>query len=124
MTLATDPTQVPPTRSVLVIDDEPEELADRLAGLGFSVRTARSAEEAASALGAVEVALVPLGRAPQGVGTVLADAAGRVGLVALVGRGETAGDRWDVTVQTPALPAELRAAIHAAGTKARVRGRV
>lgn len=124
MTLAADPTRVPPTRSVLVVDNEPEELADRLAGLGFSVRTARSAEEAAAALEAVEVALVPIGRAPQGVGAVLADAAGRVGLVALVGRGEAAGERWDVTLQTPALPAELRAAVHAAATKARVRGRV
>jgi GAF domain-containing protein len=124
MTLAADPTRVPPARSVLVVAHEPQELADRLGGLGFAVRTARSADEAATALEAVEVALVPIGRAPQGVGTVLAEAAGRVGLVALVARGEAAGERWDVTVQTPALPTELRAAVHAAATKARVRGRV
>jgi len=122
MTLADDPREAPGQRTVLVVDENPAELAGRLVRLGFTVLTARSAGDAAAQLDAADVAVVPLGRAPQGIGATLAAAGDRIGLVALVGPGEEAGDRWDVSLRAPALPAELRSAVHTAATKARVRG--
>jgi signal transduction histidine kinase len=121
ITLATDPEETPAARPVLVVDRAPEELAERLGGLGFPVRTARTTDEVAALLDTVEVALVSLSRAPRGLGPVLGVAGGKVGLVALLGPHESAGEGWDVALRAPGLPPDLRAAIHTAATKARLR---
>lgn len=125
LTLPSDPRRSQRGLRVLLVGAEGgDDVGDHLRALGFAVETVSSASALRLALtaSAVDVVLVPIPLAVwTGVERLPSNLRRRVGLVALASAGQTAGDDWDATVASPALPGELRSAVFAAAAKARLR---
>jgi GAF domain-containing protein len=125
LTLPADPRRIQRGLRVLLVGAEAgDDAGDQLRALGFAVETVGNAAglRRVLAASAVDVVVVPVPLvAWSGLERLPADLRRRVGLVALASPGQPAGDGWDATVAVPPLPGDLRAAIFAAATQARLR---
>ena len=99
------------------------EIPEQLRALGFVVEVASGSSVVRAALAGTDVVIVPGALvAWAGIDRIPSSERRQLGWVLLSGSGEAAADgRWDAVVAGPPQPAELRSAIYAAASKARLR---
>lgn len=123
--LPADPRRVQRRLRVLFVGaaERGAEIPEQLRALGFVVEVASGSSVVRAALAGTDVVIVPRALAAwAGIDRIPASERWQLGWVLLSGSREAAADsRWDAVVAGPPQPAELRGAVYAAASKARLR---
>jgi GAF domain-containing protein len=122
--LPADPRRVQRRLRVLFVGAERgAEIPEQLRALGFVVEVASGSSVVRAALAGTDVVVVPAALAAwAGIDRIPASERRQLGWVLLSGSREAAADaRWDAVVTGPTQPAEIRGAVYAAASKARLR---
>jgi GAF domain-containing protein len=122
--LPADPRRVQRRLRVLFVGaaERGAEIPEQLRALGFVVEVAAGASVVRAALAGTDVVIVPGALAAwAGIDRIPPAQRRQLGWVLLSASREPAGESWDAVVSARPQPAELRSAIYAAASKARLR---
>ena len=122
--LPADPRRIQRRLRVLFVGtaERGAEIPEQLRALGFVVEVASGSSVVRTALAGTEVVIVPGALAAwAGIDRIPAATRRQLGWVLLSGSREPTGEGWDAVVSGLPQPAELRSAVYAAASKARLR---